>query len=103
MGNGSQAMNTLRMLVLLPALALGACTLGPDYSRPKMETPQEWRVDYPKAAEVANTKWWEQFGDPALDGLIEMSLHGNLQVQAAAARVDQLLGALATTRSQFFP
>jgi multidrug efflux system outer membrane protein len=96
-------MNALRMMVLLPGVLLGACTLGPDYSRPKVETPPDWRIDYPKASDVANTKWWEQLGDPALDGLIEMSLRGNLQVQAAAARVDQLLGALATTRSQFFP
>ena len=30
-----------------------------------------WRVDYPQAAEVANTRWWEQFGDPVLDELID--------------------------------
>ena len=82
---------------------LSACAVGPDYKRPEIESPQDWRIDYPKAAEVANTRWWEQFGDPALDQLIEEALHGNLDVQAAAARVDRFLGALTTTRSQFFP
>src|SRR5262245_61959274 len=82
---------------------LSACAVGPDYKRPEVQSPGQWRIDYPKAAEVANTKWWEQFGDPALDQLIEEALRGNLDVQAAAARVDRFLGALTTTRSQFFP
>jgi multidrug efflux system outer membrane protein len=82
---------------------LAACAVGPDYKRPEVDLPQQWRLDYPKAAEVANTKWWEQFGDPVLDQLIESALQENLDVRAAAARVDQFLGALSTTRSQFFP
>ena len=88
---------------LVAGVLLSACAVGPDYQRPKIESPGEWRIDYPKAAEVANTKWWRQFGDPALDQLIETALRENLDVQAAAARVDQFLGALSTTRSQFFP
>ena len=41
---------------------------------------------------------------PLLDQLIEDALRENLRpVQAAAARVDQFLGALRTTRSQFYP
>jgi outer membrane protein, multidrug efflux system len=90
-------------LALLAGALLSACAVGPDYQRPKIESPGEWRIDYPKAAEVANTKWWEQFGDPALNQLIETALRENLDIQAAAARVDQFLGALTTTRSQFFP
>jgi multidrug efflux system outer membrane protein len=77
--------------------------VGPDYSRPPVDSPAAYRIDYPSAAEVANTKWWEQFGDPALNQLIEESLRGNLDVKQAAARVDRFLGALRTTRSQFFP
>ena len=95
-------MRTVALCVAAGAL-LAACAVGPDYERPKVESPGEWRIDYPKAAEVANTKWWEQFRDPALNQLIEEALRGNLDVQAAAARVDQFLGALTTTRSQFFP
>ena len=82
---------------------LAACAVGPDYKRPEIESPQDWRIEYEKAADVANTKWWEQFEDPALNQLVEEALRGNLDVQAAAARVDRFLGALTTTRSQFFP
>ena len=90
-------------VAVLAGALLSACALGPDYKRPGVEAPGEWRIDYPKAAEVANTKWWQQFGDPALDQLVETALHENLDVQAASARVDQFLGALSATRSQFFP
>jgi len=90
-------------LFIAAGALLSACAVGPDYKRPEVEAPQEWRIDYPEAAEVANTRWWEQFGDPALNELIEIALLENLDLQAAAARVDQFLGALTTTRSQFFP
>jgi multidrug efflux system outer membrane protein len=82
---------------------LAACAVGPDYERPATEVPAQWRIEYPSAANVANTKWWEQFGDPALNQLIEEALRGNYDVRIAAARVDQFIGALTTTRSQFYP
>ena len=88
---------------LAASIFLSSCAVGPDYQKPAVESPPDYRIDYPKAAEVANTKWWEQFGDPALNQLIEESLRGNLDVKAAAANVDRFLGALRTTRSQFFP
>src|SRR5262249_605248 len=66
-------------------------------------SPAAYRIEYPKAADVANTKWWEQFGDPALNQLVEEALRGNLDLKQAAARVERFLGALRTTRSQFFP
>jgi multidrug efflux system outer membrane protein len=87
----------------LAALALAACTVGPDYRRPSIDAPAAWRIEYPKAAEVANTKWWEQFGDPVLNDLIETALRENRDVRIAAARVDQFAGALVATRSQLYP
>ena len=59
------------MVVALLCVAVSGCTVGPDYVRPSVDVPAEWRIDYPKAADVANSKWWEQFGDPVLDELIE--------------------------------
>jgi multidrug efflux system outer membrane protein len=93
----------MRGIALALAAALCACTVGPDYQRPATEVPAQWRIDYPSAANVANTRWWEQFSDPALNQLIEEALRGNYDVRIAAARVDQFIGALTTTRSQFYP
>jgi multidrug efflux system outer membrane protein len=97
----SPTRNTI--LAALVAFAAAACTVGPDYARPAVDTPAAWRIDYPKAAEVANTKWWEQFGDPVLNDLIETALRENRDVRIAAARVDQFAGALVATRSQLYP
>ncbi len=88
---------------VLVAAAVAGCTVGPDYARPVVDAPAAWRIDYPKAAEVANTKWWEQFGDPVLNGLIETALRENRDIRIAAARVDQFVGALVSTRSQSLP
>lgn len=85
------------------ALALAGCAVGPDYSRPAVDLPETWRVDYPQAAELSNLRWWESFQDPVLDGLIETALRENHDLRIAAARVEQYLGQLSTTRSQFFP
>ena len=48
-------------------------------------------------------KWWEQFDDPVLTGLVESALRDNRDLVIAAARVDAFLGQLQTTRSQFYP
>jgi multidrug efflux system outer membrane protein len=92
-------------VLLLGAAAFAAvgCTVGPDYVRPPVPAVEAWRMDYPKAAEVANTRWWEQFNDPVLNDLIEEALRANQDIFIAAARVDQFLGALQSTRSQFYP
>jgi multidrug efflux system outer membrane protein len=90
-------------LSLLAAALAGGCAVGPDYERPKTDAPAQWRIDYPKAADVANTKWWREFGDHVLDQLIDEALRENRDLLVAAARVDQFVGALATTRSQFYP
>lgn len=85
------------------SLALTACTVGPDWKKPEVEAPPAWRIDYSQAAELANARWWQGFGDPVLDGLIEDALRENRDLVQAAARVEQFLGALRTTRSQLYP
>jgi outer membrane protein, multidrug efflux system len=82
---------------------LAGCTVGPDWTQPRVDTPPGWRIEYKEAVELANTRWWEAFGDPALDNLVADALRENRDLVQAAARVDQFLGALRATRSQFYP
>jgi multidrug efflux system outer membrane protein len=85
-------------------LLTSACTVvGPDYARPRVETPSKWTVSYDAAANLVNTAWWRQFDDPVLDDLISTALANNLDIMAATARVDQFLGQWRTTRAEFFP
>ena len=93
----------MRAGVAAAALALAGCTVGPDWQQPKVDTPPAWRLEYAQAAELANARWWQSFGDPVLDQLVEESLRSNRDLVQAAARVEQFLGALRATRSQFYP
>jgi outer membrane protein, multidrug efflux system len=95
--------SSMRYGCLVATLMLGGCLLGPNYERPKVDMPAEFRFAEPQAREIANTAWWQQFQDPALNDLIDTALKENKDVKVAAARVDQLLGQFQTTRSQLFP
>lgn len=88
---------------VLLATLLSACAVGPDYQRPALDLPEKWRGGEAGEAGVIDAAWWTQFGDPVLDGLIREALRENLDIRIAAARVDQYLGQLQTTRSAFFP
>jgi multidrug efflux system outer membrane protein len=88
---------------MLAMLLVAGCTVGPDYVRPGVDTPAAWRIDYPEAAQAADTKWWEQFGDPVLNDLVDSALRDSPDLRIAAARVDQFIGALGASRSQLFP
>lgn len=100
----SWTVGVARSLGALVAVALlTACAVGPDYVRPTVTTPDKWRIDYSQAANIANTRWWQQFGDPALNQLIDTALRQNRELVIAAARVDQFAGQLNAVRSQFYP
>ncbi|TCI05258.1 efflux transporter outer membrane subunit [Corallincola luteus] len=99
-------MRPLKQLYLSAGLAtflLLGCTLGPDYQRPDLVLPDAWRMDYSSASELVNQKWWLKFNDPELNRLIDLALAENLDIKIAASRVEEYLGLLSTTRSQFFP
>lgn len=87
----------------IAATMLVACAVGPDYERPDVEMPPDWRVDLGEANELANTRWWLQFSDPVLDELIATALAENLDIQIAAARVAQFAGAVEATRARLLP
>jgi outer membrane protein, multidrug efflux system len=92
----------------MPVLAALTCvagcvTIGQDYKRPAIDVPTTWRTDLPTVQDVANTIWWKAFSDPVLNRLIGEALQGNLDVRVAAARIDQFIGVLTTTRSQALP
>ncbi len=84
-------------------IPLFGCTVGPDYVRPEIDSPEDWRVDYQSAADYSNTRWWEQFDDPVLNDLIEIALRENKDVRIAAARVEEFAARVDIFRSGFFP
>ena len=87
----------------LLALLLGGCMMGPDYFRPAVETPPAWRLSEKDAKDLANTTWWEQFGDPVLNDLMATALRENKDLMIAAARIEEFAGNYGIVRSGLFP
>ena len=86
---------------LIAAALAGCMTVGPDYERPQVETPEQW----PGAAatETVSSTWWKAYGDPALDRMIDEALAHNLDLRRAIARVDEARTALGITRADQYP
>ena len=82
---------------------LGACTLGPDYARPAIDTPAAYRFEPASVVDSADTKWWEQYGDPVLDALIVEALANNRNLEVAAANVAQASAIVTQTRASALP
>ena len=65
----------------LTVLMLAGCAIGPDYRKPDAASPPAWLVDMQQAKDTANTVWWEQFNDPALNDLIMTALKENYDLR----------------------
>ncbi|GFE62777.1 efflux transporter outer membrane subunit [Geobacter sp. AOG2] len=77
-------------LLLAAALSTGGCSLLPrsDYTAPRVDLPQQWQGKTTTGTAVASReKWWEGFGDPLLNELIERALKTNNDLAAAAIKV----------------
>jgi multidrug efflux system outer membrane protein len=72
------------------AVLLGACAaVGPDYRQPEPEVSDAFA-----SAQLVESKtdappvqWWQQFGDPLLDELIDEALVANRDIAAAVSRL----------------
>ena len=90
------------------SLNAGTLTIGPDYKRPTNAVPAEFR-DAPAWKEAAPAdarpkgRWWEVFGDPALNALIERATTNNQTLRAAVARYDQARAVARGSRSEWLP
>ncbi len=88
-----------RTLPLLLSLALTACAVGPDYSRPNFDLPASTTT---QQASVASD-WWQQFNDPVLDQLISEALQHNQDLALSAAQVDEAAALAGIARAQLLP
>jgi multidrug efflux system outer membrane protein len=94
-------------LIAAAALLLTACTVGPNYKRPPVSVPQNFRapdpLPPPQAASLANLKWFEVFHDEKLRELIRIALENNFDLRDAVTRVEQARANLGITRSNQYP
>ncbi len=103
-------MNTqaFRLSMMVLALLLAGCAVGPDYKRPTMDTPATYKEDplWTSAAPkdlAPRGAWWEVFGDPTLNELATQVASANQNIQQAQAQYRQALAAVSVTRAGYAP
>jgi multidrug efflux system outer membrane protein len=98
----------MRQILLIGIVCFStACTVGPNYRRPSLPTPQSFRAPDPlppgQADSFADLKWFEVFKDEQLQALIRRALERNYDLRDAVARVEEARASLGITRSDQFP
>jgi multidrug efflux system outer membrane protein len=95
--------------LFLVALLMAGCAVGPNYKKPKVNTPGEYRGAAPQEAAEPETesfvdqKWWEVFQDKQLQELIRIALKQNYDVRIAATRILQAQALAGITRADQLP
>ena len=86
-------------------LVLAGCAIGPNYKRPAVESPAQFRSTPEKGStnSLANLAWWNVYKDETLKALIQTALTNNYDLRLAAARVEESHAIAVQARSQFFP
>ena len=89
----------------LVTMLISGCTVGPNYKRPAVVTPQAFRGETTAASQASfgEEKWADVFQDPQLQKLVHTALTQNYDVRIAAARVAQAQAQLTVTRGAQYP
>jgi outer membrane protein, multidrug efflux system len=95
----------LILLIGIPVLiyTLASCSMGPDFQKPDVETPAQYKYDSLKVDSVTVLKWWDLFNDPVLDTLIVTALRENKNLLIAISRIEEARANLGFTGADRYP
>ena len=90
--------------VLIGLAILGGCAVGPNYKRPAVQAPENFRFTNSQTTNsLGDLPWWQVFKDPILLNLIGTALTNNYDLKQAVARVEQARNQAAAANAAFFP
>ncbi len=94
--------------VILAFTLLTGCAVGPNYHRPPVATPTEYRQPTPPPepldkASLADLQWSALFQDEVITNLVKTALSQSHDLEAATQRVIQARAQLGISRSQLAP
>ena len=102
-------MINVKKLAFLPVVivALAGCAVGPNYKRPALSVPTDYRAAPPSPtappSSLGNENWWQVYQDPVLAQMIHTALQQNYDVRIAATRVLEAQAQLGITRANQLP
>ena len=102
-------MRAFYIAIFTAAALLSACTVGPNYHRPVVQTPTALRgPGEPRQADAqtesfADLPWWQVFHDTQLQELVRTALKQNYDLQLAVERVNAARAQVGIVRANQFP
>jgi len=98
----------MKNVAFLPiAVLLAGCAVGPNYKRPTVTVPTDYRDAMPApnlpVSSLGNENWWQVYQDPVLVQLIHTALEQNYDVRIAATRVLEAQAELGIVRANQLP
>ncbi len=95
-------------LAMSLALLLGGCMVGPDYHRPQVPVPTQYKplpgwTEAAPAAEAPKGDWWTVFNDPLLNQLEPMVSVSNQTVRARLRQLPGSVGRGASSTQRVIP
>ena len=109
---GSRALIVQVIMGFTFMLSLGGCLVGPDYERPELEVPTDWKalesVEPGKGPRLVTeilpeAEWWEAFENEELSRFIEQALRKNHDVREAAFRVLEGRANIVSSGASLYP
>lgn len=87
------------------AAMLTGCAVGPDYNRPYVPVPKDYRHVRGEETDVnlLKARWWTEYHDPNLDFFVSKAIANNRTLQQTMANVERAAAALTTARANLFP
>jgi len=93
----------MKVAIVVSCVLAAGCAVGPNYRRPSVNAPGNFRGTASQQNSIADLPWWEIFKDDTLKQLVTTALSNNYDVVAAAARVEQARQAARQAQSEYFP
>lgn len=93
----------VKIVALVIIVPLAGCMMGPNFQKPDVETPYNFRFAESEPEAAANLKWWKLFNDPVLNSLIITALTDNKDAMIAAGRIEEARASLGFTRADQYP
>ncbi|MFA6145658.1 MAG: efflux transporter outer membrane subunit [Sulfurimonas sp.] len=90
-------------LLWIVAAIISGCAVGPDFTPPKPDIPNEWKNKEQNSSLETLSKWWEKLNDPVLNALVEKGLNQNKEIAIAAAHNEIFIAQLGIVQSNFLP
>jgi len=92
-------------LLLCGALLTAGCSVGKDYVKPQITTPQAfkgWKIATPNDAKIGD-KWWQEYNDALLDSYMQAVDVSNQTLAKNAAAYRYALALVDATKAESMP